>query len=220
MSEYVRAFIRACEGYGWQGGPRFSTRIVTKANGRERRNADWDQPQHQFGFPLNNIGQTQYVPVKEMHLNRRGAWGCFLFRDRLDYIADDEILATAEAGQTEFQLGKWSVIDGVAYFRKVFALFAPNADGTAQEADPEVTVNGSPAGAHTVDHDRGAIIFDTPMTGGEVLRWSGVFAVWVRFQSDDLPFSIDNLSGGEYIVNGMVNLVEMPPPPLLDSGGD
>ena len=213
MSEYLRAYIPACEGYGWEGGPEHRTSIVQLRSGRERRNAAWAQPQHFYSLPFVNITQPQYAPIKQMHMNRRGRWGVFLYRDRLDDTATDELFAVAEAGQDTFQLGKWSIIEGVSYYRHVTALYLPGEDGSAVDADPEITVNGTPTAAFTVDHDRGVIVFDSPMSGGEMLRWSGVFSLWVRFDNDRLPFSIDNKSGGDYVVNGQVDLLEMPPPP-------
>ena len=98
MSEdaYVRAYIPTCETYGWTGGPVFSTRIVTRQNGRENRNADWAQPQHEFALPFQGLTQDQYVPIKRMHLNRRGAWGVFLYRDRSDDRAVDETFALGD----------------------------------------------------------------------------------------------------------------------------
>lgn len=212
MSEYLRAYIPACEGYGWEGGPEHRTNIVQLRSGRERRNAMWMQPQHFYSLPFTNIRQSEYAPIKQMHMNRRGRWGVFLYRDRLDDSADDELFAVAEAGQTEFQLGKWSIIDGVTYYRHVTALYMEGDDGEALEAAPTVTVDGSPATGMTVDYDRGILMFDTPMAGGEILRWTGVFSIWVRFDNDRLPFSIDNRSGQGFVVNGQVDLLEMPPP--------
>lgn len=212
MSEYLRAYIPACEGYGWEGGPEHRTTIVQLRSGRERRNAMWTQPQHFYSLPFTNIRQSEYAPIKQMHMNRRGRWGVFLYRDRLDDSADDELFAVAEAGQTEFQLGKWSIIDGVTYYRHVTALYIEGDDGEALEAAPTVTVDGSPAAGMTVDYDRGVLTFDTPMAGGEILRWTGVFSIWVRFDNDRLPFSIDNRSGQGFVVNGQVDLLEMPPP--------
>lgn len=210
--EYIRAYIPTCESFGWDGGPSASTRIVSMANGRERRNAQWSQPQHFFSLPFLNIRQQQYIPIKQMHLNRRGRWGVFLYYDRSDPAASDDIFAVAEVGQTEFQLAKYSIIDGVSYRREVHALYRPLADGTAQEVTPEITVNGVATTAFVVDHDTGTVVFDAPLTGGEVLRWSGQFSIWVRFDNDRLPFSIDNKSGDEFVLNGTVELIEMAPP--------
>ena len=214
---YLRAYIRACEGYGWEGGPEFSTRIVRMANGRERRNAEWSQPQHFYAVPFANLVQSQYAPIKQMHLNRRGRWGCFLFRDRLDDYADDEAFAVAEAGQTEFQLAKWSVIDGVSYHNEINAIYLPNDDGSAQSNTIEITVDGNPAGSHVIDRDTGIVTFDAAPGDGAILRWTGGFSRWVRFDQDRLPFSIDNKSGGEFVVNGGVELLEQPPPEVEES---
>ena len=72
---YIRRYIPTCETYGWTGGPGFSTRIVTRLNGRSRRNADWDQPVHSFTLPFQGLTQERYAPIKRMHLNRQGALG-------------------------------------------------------------------------------------------------------------------------------------------------
>ncbi|MBB1060432.1 DUF2460 domain-containing protein [Marilutibacter spongiae] len=223
MSEYLPAFIPTCEAYGWTGGPEFRTRLVMYKNGRERRNADWQQPQFSFELPFQNITQAQYAPIFSMFLNRRGRWGVFLYRNRLNYSADNDLVAVAEAGQTEFQLGKWSIIEGVGFYHQVYALFVPDTDGSAIEADPTVTVDGAVTTAFTVDHERGLVVFDSPLAGGEVVRWSGQFAHWVRFDADTLPFSIDNATrddgAGPYVVNGSVYLREMPAPEEVASSG-
>lgn len=212
MSEYLRAYIPACEGYGWDGGPEHRTNIVQLRSGRERRNAEWVQPQHFFSLPFTNITQPQYAPIKMMHMNRRGRWGVFLYRDWSDYTASNELFAVAEPGQDEFQLGKWSVIDGVSYYRHVTALYSPNDDGSSSDSVISITSDGSAAPSYTLDRDRGIVVFDSPFSGGEVLRWSGEFSLWVRFDNDRLPFSIDNKSAGEFVMNGSVDLLEMPPP--------
>lgn len=214
MSSYVRAYIKACEGFGWTGGPGFNTRIRGMANGRERRNANWDQPQHFYSLPFLNLLQSQYAPIATMFLNRKGRWGCFLYVDRRDDRAEDELFAVAEPGQDTFQLSKWSIVDGVGFSNTIHALYVPDPDspGEALQSDITITVNGVPTADFTVDPDTGVVVFDTPFTGGDVLRWSGYFSRWVRFDNDRLPFSIDNKSGGEFVLNGTVELLEMPPP--------
>jgi uncharacterized protein (TIGR02217 family) len=219
MSEYLRAYIPTCEAFGWSGGDGFNTRIVSlRDSGREARNAKWMQPQHFFSLPFQNISQPQYAPIKQMHLNRRGRWGVFLYHDRSDPSAVDEIFAVATAGQTEFQLSKWSVIEGVSYRREVYALYRPNSDGSAEEVIPTVTVDDAPFTSFVTDPDRGVLVADAPMAGGEILKWSGLFSLWVRFDNDRLPFSIDSKSNGRFVMNGTVELLEMPPPEEEVSG--
>lgn len=209
---YRRAYISTCEAFGWEGGPTYNTSVVTLRNGHERTNADWDQPQHAFSLPFLNIIPGLYAPIKQMHLNCRGRNGRFLYRDRLDWQADSELIGTASAGQTLFQLGKRSTIDGVTYYRAVHALYAPADDGVAMQAAPSVMVNDVAASAHTVDYDRGTITFGAGLTEGDVVRWSGAFSLWVRFDNDKLPFSIDDRSGDDFVVNGTVDLLEAKPP--------
>lgn len=211
---YVKAYIPTCETFGWEGGNGFNTRIVAMMNGRERRNAEWDQPQHFYSVPFRNITQPQYAPIKQMHLNRRGRWGCFLFRDRLDWQANNEVFAVAEAGQEIFQLAKWSTIDGVSYRREVHAIYAPNENGTAASNAVSITSNNVPVlSGWTLNRDTGVVTFAAPLSGGEILRWTGEFSVWVRFDNDRLPMSIDNKGTGDDIfINGSIELIEQPPP--------
>lgn len=215
MAVYRRAYISTCEAFGWDGGPGYKTNIVAMANKYENRNADWDQPQHFFSLPFNNILVQLYAPIKQMHMNCRGRHGVFLYRDRLDSSVTNELLAIADAGQDTFQLGKWSVIDGVSYFRHIYALYTPNpADpGEAVEVTPVLTIDGTPTTAFTTDPDRGLLYLDTPLAGGEQVNLTlSSFSLWVRFDNDRLPFSIDNKSGYDFVVNGTVELLEMPPP--------
>ena len=209
---YVRAFIATCEAFGWTGGPGFNTDIQQLRSGRESRNADWQQVQHFYSVPFQSIDRSEYAPVKRMHMVCMGRLHCFLYRDQLDYTASDEIFAVAAPGQTVFQLSKTSTLDDVSYQRNVYALYAPGAGGEAIEVAPEITVDGVAATGVTVDPERGLVTFDSPMTGGELLRWSGEFAVWVRFDNDRLPFSITDNSDGEFVVDGSVELLEMFPP--------
>lgn len=210
---YIRSFIPTCEAFGWTGGPGFKTDVVQLLSGREVRNASWANAQHFYSLPFRNILHSLYRPIKQMHLVCRGRLHCFLYRDRADSQASNEIFAVAEPGQTVFQLSKISTMDGVSYQRNVYALYEPDEDGaTAVAVDPEITIDDSPASSFTVDHDRALVTFSSPMTGGEVLRWSGPFAVWVRFDNDRLPFTIDNKSRGEFVLNGSIDLLEMFPP--------
>lgn len=207
---YLKAFIPACESFGWSGGPEFKTRLRVLTNGRERRNADWAQERNRYTIPFQNIGRDEYTSVRQMFQTCQGMLHSFLYRDPLDDEAAAEVFAVAD-GSSEYQLTKASIIDGVVYQRKIYALYTPGADGLAVQATPAVTVNGTPT-AVTVDYERGTVIFGAPPTPGAILRWSGSFAVWVRFDADWLPMSLDNRRGTDYAHNGSITLMELPGP--------
>ena len=202
---YLRAFIEACEAFGWVGGPEFKTLIVPMANKRERRNAEWAEGRHRYSMPFQNLNAEQYASIRQMFQVCRGQLHAFLYRDPLDNTATDEPFAFGDGTRETFQLSKISTIDGVSYVRNIYA-FGDDDDVTAEVA-------GSPA-TFTLDRDRGLITFDSPPGDMEAITWSGPFAVWVRFANDWLPFSIDNrLGAGDYARNGTVDLIEIAAPP-------
>jgi len=201
---YLDAYIDQCPGYGWQGGPSFQTTIVTMRNGRERRNAEWSKARHSFTMPFNNINQSGYIGIKQMHLSCMGRLRAFKFVDQLDYQAVNEVFAEGNGVQTEFQLRKVSTIDGVSYIRDTYVI----------QADSVFRVNGTPA-AHTIDLDRGLVTFAAPPANLSAISGSWLFGLWVRFDQDDLPFSIDSRSDDTPHINGSVSLIEVPPPPDL-----
>lgn len=194
---YLRAEIEQCPTFGWQASPTFKTLIVPMLSGRERRNADWAYARHSYSIRFLNISKEAYRGVKQMHYVCQGKTNCFQFKDELDFEADNEVFDTGNGVKTVFQLRKLSAIDGVTYDRNCYVI-RPGA---------VITDNGSMV-SPTIDEDRGTVTFGVAPTSGHVLRWSGEFAIWVRFDQDDLPFSLDAPNA----VNGTVNLIEVPPP--------
>jgi uncharacterized protein (TIGR02217 family) len=170
------------------------------ANGFERRNGDWAEARRKFSLPFLNLSRERYVPILDMFYAARGQLHCFLYRDPLDYEADNEFIGLGDAVTDEFQLSKLTVVDGFTYQRNVYAI--PDDETIV------VTVNGAPT-AVTVDKDRGIIFFASAPALNAQIRWSGIFDCWVRFNQDYLPFSID----GPNHRNGNVELIEMPPAP-------
>lgn len=194
---YINAYIARCPAYGWQGGPKFKTVIVAMDNGRERRNADIAEARHSFSVPFHNIKRADYAGIKQMHLVCRGQLHAFRFKDQLDYQAVNEDVTFAVVnGVPVYQLSKVSIVDGVRYTRNCYAI-----------KSAVITSGGVPVAA-TVDMRRGTITAG----GGTGLKWSGEFDVWVRFNQDDLPFSIDSGNAKDKFISGQVDLIEVPPP--------
>lgn len=196
---YLNAYIEECPAFGWQGGDEFSTRIVQMANGNERRNAEWAEARHRYSMPFMNISKADYRNIKQMHLVCRGQLHCFRFRDQLDYEATSEVFGVGDGVTRTFQLSKTSTIDGVSYQRNCYAIVSA-----------AITSNGSPV-SPTIDYERGLVTFSVAPTIGAVLRWTGIFDIWVRFTEDYLPWSLDNPDA----TNGQVNVMEVPPPELV-----
>lgn len=197
---YIRGYLETCEAFGWEGGPEFSTRVVTMANGYERRNADWAQPRRRYSLPFMNISDERYQPILEMFYVARAQLHCFLYRDPLDSTAENQLIGIGDGTSTVFQLSKLYSIGAFLYQRNVYAI--------PDDETITVTVNGVVVSNFTVDKDRGLVIFDAAPGNGLAVQWSGTFDVWVRFNQDTLPFSLDAPNAR----NGQVELIEMPPP--------
>lgn len=199
---YFQEYLEVCPAYGWVGAPEFSTRIVGLANGRERRNGNWDQPRHKYAASFQNIGHEDYIKILTMFMACKGRLHAFRMRDELNYRAVDQQFGVGTGSLETYQLQTVFTVDGFPYGRYVYAI----------RTITQIRVNGVPTGSYTADLDRGTVSMSATLGG--VLEWDGEFDIWVRFDNDDLPFSLDSRNSelGE-IVNGSVNLIEVPPPP-------
>lgn len=199
--DYLNFVLENCINYGYNGGPSFNTQIVSLLNGKEKRNANWSQPRHQFTLNFNNISKTDYLQLKQLHLNCMGQLKSFKFKDWLDFESKNEDFAIGDGTKKKFQFGKVSIIDNIQYFRQIYCL----KSSSIQIFLDDVLVSPS---NFTIDENRGTINFNTAPQNGKVLSWSGEFYVWTRFNTDDFPFSFDSIDS----FNGTVNLIEVQPP--------
>lgn len=195
---YLNVYFPVCEGYGWEGGPEFNTQIVVLQNGREFRNETWATAQHRYTTNFMNISKEAANNIRKVFYVCRGKSRVFRYIDHLDSTATNADFAIADGTTTTFQVGKFTVLDGVEYFRYVYAL----RSFTLFIDDVETTTGFS------VDMNRGTVTFDVAPSDGVVLSWSGEFDIWVRFDVDYLPFTLDNIDA----TNTQINLLEMPPP--------
>ena len=218
MTVFAHNYIRTVEAFGWDGGPSYSTEITEMENKGEKRNAKWFQSRLFATLPYQNITQDMCDYIVDMFEDRMGRWGAFLYFNPLRHSVIDHTVGIGDGVTREFQLAYVSSLGGRERRRNVYALYVPASDGTdADEAPIAIKVNGSGVGGYVIDHDRGKVIFDVAPTIGALITWTGQFSHWVRFDQDRLPFSIDNKSGGKYVVNGDVSIIEVNPPKPAES---
>lgn len=190
--------IEQCPGFGWQGGPEFDTLIRQLENGRNRRRPKRYVAIHHYLAPMNNIPVTAARSIKQVFMAMLGSAHTFLFWDDLDNEAVAEPLGTGDGVTTSFQLKMTYDPGGGATNER---------DITKPDDDVVAYVNGVPA-AGTYSSTTGIFTFTVAPANGTALTWSGHFYICVRFNRDDLPFSIDNKSGTVFITNGTLELIE------------
>lgn len=192
---FVDDRINQCEAFGFTGGPTFRTLITSLRNEREIRNGEWAIARHVYGASYLNIGVDGMKEVRRMFYVCRGRLHSFRFTDPVDHDAANVIFGVGDGVTSIFQLSKPSEADGIIYRRQI-----------ALPVTPSVTVNAAPS-TPDIDLETGEVDFGMSPPGmGEILRWSAVrFDVKVRFDQDELPFSLDNPDA----MNGSVNLIEV-----------
>lgn len=204
--------IEQCPGFGWQGGPEFDTLILPMESGRNRRKVRRPVALHRYVCPFNNIPVTAARAIKRIHMAMRGAAHTFLHIDWLDFEAEDEEFGVGDGTTTVFQLKKtYDPGGGATYERDITKPDTTGAivDNAGNTASLVIKKGGVVAGSgYTVSATTGEVTFSVAPTVGQVLTWSGRHYVCVRFNRDDLPFSIDNVSGTAYITNGSLELIE------------
>ena len=194
--------IAQCPGFGFVGGPEFSTNLQTLQSGREKRNADWSLCRHKYTAPFNNIPNAAFLAIKDVFLVMRGRNNSFLLRDAGDYRAKNAAFGTGDGVTVAFQLSKISNFGGGAtYTRKIVRtdLSVPLTIYVAGVAQPGL----APA------PDTGIVTFPEAPADGAALTWTGQFFVQVRFYIDYLPFTLDNRTAQSYVTNGSVDLIEV-----------
>lgn len=193
---FIDAYIDQCAGFGFVGGPTFNTRITHMRNKSEFRNGDWDDARHVYSAPYLNIKITGYRSLRTMFYVCRGRLHCFRYRDpNDDEPVVNEPFGVGDGATSIFYLSKISEADGVTYDRRV-----------ALPINPVVYVNGVPD-TPDINIVTGVVDFGSSPPGiGDALTWSAdAFDVKVRFDQDELPFSLDSPDAR----NGSVNLIEV-----------
>lgn len=194
---FINDTIDQCAAFGFTGGPVFRTNIAEMKSWRESRNADVDMARHMYSAPYLNIDDEGWREVRRMFFVCRGRLHSFRWRDPKDYQADRELFGIGDGTTSVFQLSALSEADGVTYSRLV-----------QLPVDPVVYVDEDVVSV-TVDLQTGEVDFGgSPPAVGTALTWSGLFDVKVRFDQDELPFSLDSRRGEGYGYNGSVNLIE------------
>ena len=212
--------IDECPGFGWEGGAEFATLIRQMENGRNRRKPTRYVALHRYVAPYNNIPVTAARNIKRMHMAMIGMAHTFLHIDHVDNKAVDGMpdgtelmeFAVGDGVTTVFQLEKTYDPGGGATHVRIITKPDVNGDIPGPNGEPgsplAIYVDGIEPAA-SVDPLTGEVDFGaSPPADGAVLSWTGKHYVCVRFNRDDLPFSIDNKSGTVFITNGSLELIE------------
>lgn len=162
-----------------RGGPGFATDVVTVESGREKRNARWAYPRHQWDVSHAVRTEAQYKPLHDHFMSAKGRANGFRFKDFTDYrVLITEGIAIALTSTT-FQLAKKYTSGAQVQSRLIRK---PIATGFA------ILVSGVPP-TYTLDATTG-IVTIAAAPAASAITWSGEFDVPVRYDTDQLDGQI------------------------------
>ncbi|MEH7829881.1 DUF2460 domain-containing protein [Gemmobacter denitrificans] len=177
---------------GAKGGPERRTRIVELASGDEERNASWANSRRRYDVSYGVRRADDLAAVVAFFEARNGRLHAFRFKDWSDYKSclpsaapapTDQIIGTGNGSITTFALTK-TYASGVQSWAR--AIIKPVA-GTVT-----ISVNGVAQGSGwSVNTTTGIVTFVVAPTTGAVIRAGFEFDVPVRFDTDELPVTLD-----------------------------
>ncbi|WP_444922785.1 DUF2460 domain-containing protein [Microbulbifer sp. DLAB2-AF] len=183
--------------YGSEYGHRYKTEIKALRSGVERRNAEWERPLGRYSVLFKNLDYADHQIVVAAHHACMGALIGFRFKDASDFEAEQEVIGFGTGNSESYQLVKKYVFGAFSYQRKI-----------AKPVIGRVTifVDGNPV-AHSIDYTTGLVQLSAD--NGAEITWSREFDVPVRFEDDEIGFSIDNRHQRMPVLNGNVELLEI-----------
>lgn len=177
---------------GAKGGPERRTRIVELASGDEERNASWANSRRRYDVSYGVRRADDLAAVVAFFEARNGRLHAFRFKDWSDYKSclpsaqpapTDQIIGTGNGSTTTFALTKTYASGAQSWAR---AILKPVA-GTVT-----VSLNRVAQGSGwSVNTTTGIVTFAVPPTTGTVIRAGFEFDVPVRFDTDELPVTLD-----------------------------
>ena len=165
--------------WGVKKTPVWSTNTIKSANGRELRAAYYRYPLWRFTLSFEVLRTRSAVNELERLAGffnaRRGSFESFLYEDPTDNSVSVQSIGFVQQGRQRYPL-----------IRSFGGFVEPVA---AVRGDVLITVGGVPKekGRDYVI-DGGDVVFQTPLTAGQKIEWSGGFYFRVRFAADTADF--------------------------------
>lgn len=194
--------------YGSSGGPAYKTEIVTVTSGYEYNNIGWEEARHRYDASMGVRSESELSAlIKFFHITR-GRGHKFRYKDWLDYKScdldsipffTDMVFGTGNGFTTSFQLIKvydMGSMVGVVYNQRDIKKPVKNTitigvNGILQLEDTYTGDVSNNDNNYWIDYTTGIVTFNSPPISGHILTWGGEFDVPCRFDTDELPLSLD-----------------------------
>lgn len=179
--------------YGFEGGPSYLTDVVELENGFEERDSNWKYGRHRFSARFGDIPDEDRDAIIATFHTCRGKRHAFLFKDWNDFSVELEPLVLPSS--------YFTTSDSIQLYKRYTFMNLPYEPGdpftirpiqalklaTVYAADGMTPVPG------TLNLLTGEFTPTDPWPDGVTdYYWSGEFYVWVRFDADYNPMTINS----------------------------
>lgn len=171
--------------YGTTYGSGYKTRVVTLRSGMERRTPLWAVPRGLFTLVYRTLEPEDHEKVVSAFHVCSGRAHAFRLQDLTDYKVSTPTRIGVGTGELEtYQLVRAYRFGGQEYAMPVSLPVA----GSVQLYEDNMATTGA------IDHLTGQVsVLAAP---GAVIRWTGEFDKRVRFDEDEIQFTIETRAGG------------------------
>ncbi|MDU9003888.1 DUF2460 domain-containing protein [Sedimentitalea todarodis] len=186
--------------FGSVGGPERRTDVVTLANGFEERNTPWAHSRRRYDAGLGMRSLDDVETLIAFFEARHGQMYGFRWKDWSDFKSgrasvetkfDDQVIATADGGQTAFQLIKTYRSGEFSYARPISKPVAGSVRIGIEQDEMRESVD------YQVDMTTGLVQFDKPPVKSMRVTAGFEFDVPVRFDTDRIQTSVASFQAGD-----------------------
>ena len=184
-------------GFGASGGPVRKTDIAALVSGHEERNARWANSRRSYDAGIGVRSLKDLQTILGFFEERRGRLYGFRFRDPLDHASCP---LGREPGPLDQPLGRGNgVTDSFQLIKRYGGEHAPYDRRIAKpvKESVRVSIDGQESGGFTLDETSGIVRFSSPPAAGVNVTAGFLFDVPVRFDTDQLEFSIRAFEAGD-----------------------
>lgn len=185
--------------FGTVYGESFKTDVVTMRNKSESRNMLWSESQGLFTLVFNAMLPEDRFKIMQVFRTCRGRGIGFRLKNWTDFKAERQKIGitTGSNENVSFQLKATYESHG---FTTEKTIYKPVEGGVKVfSGDEEIPF--------TLDYTTGIVtIFDTKISE---IYWSGEFDIPVRFDSDEIHWSVDSKTGDNFIMGTDLDLREI-----------
>jgi len=173
---------------GAEGGPEFSTDIITSASGHEFRNINWLQARARYNLAPAITSEEQLSEIITFFRLCRGRALGFRFKDFSDYKVTKQVIGTGDGINKSFQIAKKYQSSDFEFLRPI----SKPVIGTARAWIDTKEV------AFNCDYSTGVVSFEVPVEVDAEVIVDCEFDIAVRFDTDNLLASVDALKNNAW----------------------